>query len=131
MKKEIAGKWAEALRSGKYVQGKGRLKVTSPNGESKHCCLGVLCEMAMEDGLLLNQASRWRWGIRDGERVHEFHNEVDKLPDSVREWAGIKSLFGAIERLRGGKHYSLSIMNDEWASFDIIADHIERHAEEL
>ena len=34
-------KWIEALRSGKYKQGKGFLK----KGDC-HCCLGVLCEVA-------------------------------------------------------------------------------------
>ena len=37
MKRELKSKWIKALRSGKYKQGKGRLK---KNG--KFCCLGVL-----------------------------------------------------------------------------------------
>ena len=33
-------KWAEALKSGKYEQGRGWLR-----DGSKYCCLGVLCEV--------------------------------------------------------------------------------------
>lgn len=40
MKKDIAMKWVEALRSGKYKQTRGTLK----NNEG-FCCLGVLCEI--------------------------------------------------------------------------------------
>lgn len=40
MDREIGMKWVEALRSGKYKQGKGALH----NADS-FCCLGVLCEV--------------------------------------------------------------------------------------
>ena len=38
-------KWLEALRSGKYQQGKGNLR----NGDS-YCCLGVLCDAVAPSG---------------------------------------------------------------------------------
>lgn len=38
--KEIKKAWIEALRSGKYEQGKGYLKK-----DGAYCCLGVLCEI--------------------------------------------------------------------------------------
>lgn len=41
MKKEIAMRWIEALRSGKYMQGKGRLR----SFYDEFCCLGVLCNL--------------------------------------------------------------------------------------
>lgn len=41
MDKELAVKWIEALRSGKYKQGRSRLKHSG-----RYCCLGVLCEVA-------------------------------------------------------------------------------------
>ncbi len=40
MKKALAMKWVEALRSGKYQQGRQYL-----NKDGKFCCLGVLCEI--------------------------------------------------------------------------------------
>jgi len=37
---EVKAAWLEALRSGKYVQGTGRL-----HKGDKYCCLGVLCDV--------------------------------------------------------------------------------------
>src|SRR4051794_35352962 len=39
---ELTQKWVDALRSGKYKQGKGLLRDFNDN----YCCLGVLCEIA-------------------------------------------------------------------------------------
>ena len=48
MNPEIKAKWAEALRSGKYKQGKIGLYNQETDG---YCCLGVLCEvMAIPHG---------------------------------------------------------------------------------
>ena len=49
MKKEIADKWVEALRSGEYKQAKERLQ-----SEDSLCCLGVLCKIAEKDGVRIN-----------------------------------------------------------------------------
>lgn len=46
MNKELKAKWVEALRSGKYKQGRVKL-----NQGGHWCCLGVLCD--------LNDASLW------------------------------------------------------------------------
>ena len=43
MDKELKKKWIDALRSGKYIQGKNRLHTSCP--EESFCCLGVLCEI--------------------------------------------------------------------------------------
>lgn len=51
MKKEIADKWVAALRSGNYKQTTGML---NRNNES-FCCLGVLCEIAIKDGVELEK----------------------------------------------------------------------------
>jgi hypothetical protein len=42
-KKEFRKKWIEALRSGKYKQGREYLKK-----DGFHCCLGVACEIYNE-----------------------------------------------------------------------------------
>lgn len=56
--KEVQKLWIDALRSGKYIQGKGYLKK-----ENKFCCLGVLCDLAAKDG------SQWQWsGVKFGKR---------------------------------------------------------------
>lgn len=42
----IKAQWVEALRSGNFDQGKGRLKALDPIANTvEHCCLGVLCEV--------------------------------------------------------------------------------------
>ena len=38
MNQELKAKWLEALRGGKYEQGKGKFEL-----RGKFCCLGVLC----------------------------------------------------------------------------------------
>lgn len=42
----LKAKWIAALRSGKYVQGKGYLHKITKGKEHMFCCLGVLCEVA-------------------------------------------------------------------------------------
>lgn len=50
MKAEIKRRWLNALRSGRYVQTKSRLRRTDPDtfGRS-YCCLGVLCDIQLSD----------------------------------------------------------------------------------
>lgn len=56
MNKAIKRKWVAALRSGKYKQGGGELRYERDEGDIRHCCLGVLCEVmgeAIEYGMSL------------------------------------------------------------------------------
>lgn len=48
MNQEVKKMWVEALRSGEYQQGKHHL-----NDNGKFCCLGVLCDLAVKDGVNL------------------------------------------------------------------------------
>ena len=41
---DLKSKWIAALRSEKYTQGNNILK--NVTGQTKHCCLGVLCEIS-------------------------------------------------------------------------------------
>ncbi len=41
LKPEVKQKWVEALRSGRYKQGRRKLRVGD-----EYCCLGVLCDIA-------------------------------------------------------------------------------------
>lgn len=65
MKAEIKARWIEALRSGKYEQGKRALH---PYG-SKFCCLGVLCDVV--------DPSKW-----EGE---EYNGAVGYLPGDLQD----------------------------------------------
>lgn len=42
MNKTIAFEWIKALRSGKYTQAKGDMRVKQKDGSYAYCCLGVL-----------------------------------------------------------------------------------------
>lgn len=46
MKTEYKQKWIDALRSGKYKQGRGILKTV----DGEFCCLGVLCDVYNNEG---------------------------------------------------------------------------------
>ena len=45
MNAEYKQKWLTALRSGKYPQGREKLRE-----DGKYCCLGVLCDIVDPDG---------------------------------------------------------------------------------
>ena len=52
MNQEIKTKWVAALRSGKYRQGKGLLRQEpAEGGDDQFCCLGVLCDVLIHEGL--------------------------------------------------------------------------------
>lgn len=93
MNPEIKQLWLEALRSGKYTQGKSLLRPT----ESTYCCLGVLCQIAEErgickyipsdehNGFIVQYADVFQDGFCDGNVYEE-----SELPWVVKQWAGLK-----------------------------------------
>jgi hypothetical protein len=46
MNPEVKSMWVEALRSNDYLQGRGAL-----NRNGLFCCLGVLCDVALKNGI--------------------------------------------------------------------------------
>lgn len=64
--------WAEALESGKYEQGQGRLHYMNENNElAKHCCIGVACLIFGNRVGIHRTGIMWRWG-KDGVTGHSF-----------------------------------------------------------
>lgn len=112
MKPEIAEKWIKALRSGDYNQGKQKLKYNN-----FFCCLGVLCEIAVKEGVI-------KPSIND-----EYEGSSLFLPFEVYStWANMKNNYGEINSIRS----SLFKLNDaENMSFEQIADIIEANAENI
>lgn len=118
MKKEILERWIAALRSGEYKQGRQQLY----NGDG-YCCLGVLCELAVKDGAI---------------RAYDKEKET-LLPMFLKEWAGVDPLVEDISQSSEtfglsltvqpeGQHYqSLAALNDKGASFEQIADWLEKY----
>ena len=110
MNPRIKQLWINALRSGSYQQGRGRLR-----GEDGFCCLGVLCD--------LHPRSRSEWKQHDG-NWSSFGHHVHYPPLKIWEWAG------ALDRkrmpVRPAEEIELAKMNDRGASFNDIADFVEQ-----
>ena len=104
-----AQKWVEALRSGKYQQGFQKLCTA----EEKYCCLGVLCEVAIQEGV-----------------ISSYIRTDPYLPEEVQTWVGLQSSRGDYKI----KHSDFNVESRNLAdidndrnrsSFTIIADIIE------
>lgn len=128
MKAEIAKKWVEALRSGKYAQGSRQLISTAQEGK-QFCCLGVLCDLYLRE--TPSAPERWNY---DGETFLDYDGdaEYELLPAAVQEWAGIHDEVGTLPPSCDISANTLVECNDERGmNFNQIADIIEQHAEEL
>jgi hypothetical protein len=119
MNPDVKAKWTTALRSGKYRQGHGFLRVKGQNGaDDRFCCLGVLCELAVEAGVTkqLNSGYETRYGVSGD-------SNTAVLPGHVRQWAGMDSHAGSYDN--GDR--SLTGDNDGGVPFSDIADIIEKN----
>lgn len=123
---EIKQQWLDRLRSTRYLQGKGNLKRVV-DGQEFHCCLGVLCEIAKEAGLVSERkhgspddALITFYDIRGGVQYEDF------LPTVVVQWAGLGA-GNPVTSIPLGEHMAtLSWLNDNGRTFREIADIIER-----
>ena len=114
MKKEIKELWIKALNSGKYVQGKGRLR-----SEDNFCCLGVLCD-------LYNKGNWERFNDNDGEGdYYDYLAKCDVLPLEVVDWAGLKQDNPSIPYTKG--YPNLASLNDKGKTFKQIAKIIKKY----
>lgn len=119
MNKQYADKWVEALRSGKYQQTTRVLR----RGDS-FCCLGVLCDVV--------DPTKWKkW---ESFSTHT-DNSIGYLPEPLMKEVQIKSIGGSLPEIvtfnKSHAAGSLTAMNDNGASFQQIADAIEKYWEQL
>lgn len=119
MKKKIMKKWVEALRSGEFEQGESYL---DRNG--KYCCLGVLCALAVNEGVVRVSESAYTGTYDYGDCRMD-----GSLPKEVMKWSEIKTDMGVLAS-SGGKT-SLATMNDQGVSFKEISRIIEQNWKEL
>lgn len=130
MNVDVKELWITALRSGDYKQDSTSYKLQSNNG---FCCLGVLCDIAVKQGVIpepkiINDNSRL-FGI---EVPHELNSSnFSYLPDAVMQWSGIKDAMGSIKNSYPNVYNSrrsseLSTLNDGGVSFSVLADIIDK-----
>lgn len=131
----VKRKWVEALRSGRFQQGVGYLRKNDvvydvhdpfgvpPTPVSRYCCLGVLCELAVEEGIIPD-ASVTSSQYRDT-RYHygaEHDRRWSNLPYAVAAWADTSNTDPVIPG-----HGRLSTLNDNGSDFEYIANLIESY----
>lgn len=125
MNKDIAREWVDALRSGDYEQTTGQLAERSEDGVYSYCCLGVLCEIAVDKGVIPP--------ISGGGYGEE--NTSSDLPYKVRDWAGLDATDPFFDVHIPATHYRIALdhasaasLNDTHSfTFDQIADVIEQN----
>jgi hypothetical protein len=122
MKESIAREWVKRLRSGEIQQAKGILGTN----DGARCCLGVLCDLAVRDGVIEKPREY-------NETTHlVYAKEAMVLPMKVRDWAGIKSgLNGTFQPGSDLESITLSHLNDSGYNFEHIADIIEKHYDKI
>jgi hypothetical protein len=111
MKPEIKQKWVQALKSGKYRQGKGSLK----NKLNEYCCLGVLCDLHSKETSI-----KWNGDV--------YLDKCIQLPSEVMEWAGIDNMVGRSGMVDSDinlRPIYLTDLNDSGRTFKEIAEIIE------
>lgn len=121
MNERIGRLWIDALRSGKYEQGFGAL-----NRNGKFCCLGVLCEVAIAEGIKLEVGNRSHPSDDATEFVY-YDGRNAALPIAVREWAEMYSEIGIIDLSVEPKQILVVINDSRNVDFNEIADVIERN----
>lgn len=136
MDQEIKARWIELLRSGEYEQTRGKLGIDESN---LRCCLGVLCDIGVDKGLLNVEPYSYGPGLAV-QRVYipvnntEDDFAVSVLPVGFSNYLGLQDEAGTFI-VPGGiledgypsdrKHLNLALLNDEGFTFDQIADIID------
>jgi hypothetical protein len=132
-------KWLDALRSGKFKQGRAWLVQERAGGNYQHCCLGVGAEVMgckkvsgsyigyrfKESGVLTRfpgiEFADWL-GIETSDRL----KWMPTLNATVDQIHSVVSSKGRDLTVNGYGLVSLSVLNDEGYSFTEIADLIDK-----
>ena len=128
MNEKVKALWINALESETYKQGKGALRLISPEGSlcDEYCCLGVLTELFIKEhpGTIFSKVSAFK-----GKKVMEYSykNEETKsltgsktlLPLPVMKWAEISEFDPIVSY--GNTPINISTLNDNDIDFKEIA----------
>jgi hypothetical protein len=145
MDQQVKEKWVAALRSGRYEQAHGKLRAAWGEKEG-YCCLGVLCEVAIEEGLEVRTMTYtedvWAEGVNHEGVVTRYSTEnwgtVPQdpvwegayLPLGVMQWAGLSEPDPTVRGMNvdyPDDENTLAGLNDSGLSFERIADIIEQN----
>lgn len=128
MNTRIKELWVKALRSGEYPQDNTYLRTSDG-----YCCLGVLCDLAVQENVIhaplryddAGNCNYYWYGEGDDQRE-------DVLPDIVSQWAGLETPGGYPENnpivgFPDNNFTTLAELNDTHHTFAEIADIIENN----
>lgn len=106
---ELKEKWASALESGDYQQAQGALTVIREGNARAHCCLGVLCKLMSDDGVVMETSlfeDTWdnRTLLRYGQKGERYG-----VPLEVRQFIGGEEVLGT-----DASNPSVMIPDDAW-----------------
>lgn len=128
LRPEVKAKWTAALRSGTYTQGVGQLRDSADN----FCCLGVLCEIAVEEGVIppAKVSSGWTNYAYGNPEAADIRTGV--LPASVQSWAFEDFEPPLVAKTNYedpflGDHHASNWNDDYDATFHRIADLVETY----
>jgi hypothetical protein len=143
LKPEIKEMWLKALRSGEYTQGQGHLhRIDETPSEEVHtfCCLGVLCDLAVKNGVAVQTTKLLRHDGATEFKVEVYGGRPTMPPTSVVQWAFDTAFLArhpnSYEQYNvpvlnptydDGMNQTLESLNDQGYSFEAIADLIEKH----
>ena len=87
-------KWVKALQSDRFPQGQHRLatkdlRVEESKQNWAYCCLGVACEVALEDGVDMDVKGPYLFNGSYMSRKSYDNHSVD-LPERVLGWLGLR-----------------------------------------
>ena len=120
MKKSKAMKWVKALRSGKYKQATGFLKVKEDSGDCSYCCLGVLGEInKLGDSFLVSKDLLDSYQVREACNIATCSGTPFDEEGNVDILLRVKNKYVTFD--------SLAYANDNGASFKSIASWIEKN----
>lgn len=125
--KRVIRKWVKALRSGDYRQGRNYLSVKNKTNDNfRHCCLGVLCEIAPKSLKLeptIITAEDGTTNVLGYGKAKDY----SVLPKEVIDWAGLPDFNPDVKESPNDKWgQNLSHFNDARKyNFNQIADLLE------
>lgn len=129
MNQTVRKLWTDALRSKKYKQGKGRLTYTEHHRKTrKNCCLGVLCDLAVKEGVIPKPVARDTLAAGEVKFAYGATGAICNLPIEVVEWAGLSTSDPFVWYTNdsdGNNNSPLSCVNDAGVKFGEIADLID------